>query len=135
MAALVWNEKYSVNIKEIDHQHKKLIGLVGELEAAMRQGKGREVLDKVLKELIRYTQTHFAAEERLMKNHGYPDYEEHKAKHEKMTRKVLEVQQEYQEGKITITLEVMKFLQDWLNKHILGTDKKYGPFLNSKGVQ
>ena len=27
------------------------------------------------------------------------------------------------------------FNKDWLDKHILGTDKKYGPFLNSKGVQ
>jgi hemerythrin len=26
----------------------------------------------------------------------------------------------------------MSFLKDWLIKHIMGTDKKYGPFLKEK---
>lgn len=30
--------------------------------------------------------------------------------------------------------KLMTFLKDWLNNHILGTDKKYVAFLNSKGV-
>jgi len=33
-----------------------------------------------------------------------------------------------------MSVEVMEFLKDWLEKHILGTDRKYGPFLNDKGV-
>ncbi len=52
-----------------------------------------------------------------------------------MTAKVLALQQQFDQGKATITLDVMEFLQQWLDKHILGTDKKYAPFLNSKGVQ
>jgi hypothetical protein len=32
-------------------------------------------------------------------------------------------------------IEVMEFLKDWLGKHILGSDKKYGPFLNAQGVR
>jgi len=128
---LAWSEKYSVNVKGIDDQHKKLIGLLNQLDEAMRQGKGRQALDKILKELIQYTRTHFADEERLMKTHGYPEYEWHKAKHDRMTQKVLDIQREYQEGKITITLDVMKFLENWIDKHILGTDKQYSPFLSS----
>ncbi len=52
-----------------------------------------------------------------------------------MTQKVLALQKEFQLGKVTITLDTMNFLQDWLTKHILGTDHKYGPYLKSKGVQ
>jgi hemerythrin len=33
------------------------------------------------------------------------------------------------------SMEVMEFLKNWLNDHILGTDKKYGPHLASKGVK
>ena len=33
-----------------------------------------------------------------------------------------------------MTVEVMNFLKDWLSNHIQTSDKKYGPFLNSKGV-
>lgn len=135
MAVFVWKDAYSVQIKEIDDQHKKLVGLINKLDSAMLEGKGRQVMGSILKELIGYCQTHFATEERLMKTHGYPEYQEHKTKHEKMTRKVLDVQKQYETGSVAITIEVMKFLQDWLDKHILGTDMKYAPFLLSKGVK
>jgi hemerythrin len=28
----------------------------------------------------------------------------------------------------------MDFLKNWLIKHIQGSDKQYGPFLNAKGM-
>lgn len=129
-----WSEKYSVGIREIDEQHKKLIGMIGQLHEAMRQGKGKQVLGDVLGNLIQYTRTHFAAEERIMKANGYPDYESHKAKHEKMTNKVATIYKDYQDGKASITMEVMSFLENWLSKHILGTDMQYSPFLKGKGL-
>ena len=134
MALFAWNEKYSVNIRELDEQHKKLIGMVGRLHDAMRQGKGKQALEEVLRNLIQYTKTHFAAEERLMKNHEFPGYESHKAKHDGMTKKVADLYREYQDGKTAITLDVMTFLENWIDKHIMGTDKQYSPFLNSKGL-
>jgi hemerythrin len=134
MALLTWNEKYSVNVREIDDQHKRLLTLVGNLHSAMLEGKGREGLGKVLDGVVAYAASHFAAEERLMKAHGYPEYEEHRTIHTKMTQKVLDIQKQYHQGKVNITLDTMKFLEDWVAKHIMGTDKKYGPFLNSKGV-
>lgn len=135
MPLLVWGEKYSVHIREIDDQHKKLIGYVNELNEAMRAGKGKQTLEKVLRDLISYTASHFSAEERIMRTNGYPEYAEHKEKHDKMTRKVLDLQKQYQEGKIAISMEVMTFLENWVDKHILGTDMKYSPFLNAKGIQ
>jgi hemerythrin len=134
MASLTWNDEFSVNIKEIDEQHKRLLALMGNLHAAMMAGQGKQAMGKVLNGLISYTASHFAAEERLMKAHGYPEFEEHKNIHAKMTQKVLDIQKQYQDGKINITLDTMKFLEDWVAKHIMGTDKKYGPYLNGKGV-
>lgn len=134
MAIFAWKEEYSVNVKEIDKQHQQLVTMVNELHEAMVQQKGKDALGTILAKLITYTATHFAAEEKLMRDNGYPDFAEHKAKHEKMVAKVLALQNDYKAGKITLTHEVSKFLQDWLNKHILGTDKQYSAFLNSKGV-
>ncbi len=134
MSLFTWKEKYSVNVREIDEQHRKLIEMVAQLDDAMREGKGKQALEKTLQNLIGYTRTHFVAEERIMKANGYPEYEEHKIKHEKMTQKVLQIQKECQAGKLNLSLEVMTFLQNWLERHIMGTDMKYGPFLNGKGV-
>ncbi len=54
----------------------------------MTEGKGKESLDDVLTGLLEYTRTHFLAEESLMKLYNYPDYEEHRGKHEKMAAHV-----------------------------------------------
>lgn len=134
MALLNWKDEYSVNIKEIDDQHKKLVGMINELHEAMVQKKAKEVLGSVLAKLVSYTATHFANEERLMQGNGYPEFAEHKEKHEKMTAKVIALQKDWQAGKTTLGIEVSQFLKDWLDKHILGTDRKYAPFLNSKGI-
>ena len=34
---------------------------------------------------------------------------------------------------IASPIQITNFLKDWLNKHILGTDQKYAPFLKTKG--
>ncbi len=134
MSLLTWKTDYSVNIKEIDEQHKKLINMINQLHEAMKEQKGKEVLKPILQQLISYCATHFAAEETMMMAHAYPDLTEHRDKHQKMTAKVLALQSDVNSGKASITIDVMNFLKEWLDKHILGTDKKYSPYLNSKGV-
>ncbi len=134
MSAFTWNEKYRLNVKDMDEQHRVLIGLVGQLDDAMREGKGKQTLGLILERLVDYTKVHFAAEERLMKASGYPEYQEHKIIHEKMTSKVVDLERQFKDGKTMLSLDVMKFLTDWLQKHILGTDKKYSPFLSSPNM-
>jgi hemerythrin len=129
-----WKEAYSVKIGVIDMQHKGLVNFLNELHQAMIEGRGKDVLGKILANLIKYTQVHFAAEEKLMQSHGYPGYPLHKPEHDRLTAQVLDFQRKFQSNEIALTIEVMEFLKDWLSKHILGSDKKYGPFLNAQGV-
>ncbi len=135
MVLIKWSEKYSVNIKKVDEQHKKLIEMINNLHGAMLHGKSHEILGNIIDGLIDYTKTHFKTEEELMKNYGYPGYLSHKLQHDKFVRKVSEFQRKFEEGELTLSMEIMNFLKDWLLNHILGTDKKFGPFLNEKGVK
>jgi hemerythrin len=101
----------------------------------MRQGKGKEILGSVLKDMVDYTKVHFAAEERILRDSGYPDYAQHKAIHEKVTEKVSTIHSKYLEGNgLNLSIEAMSYLNDWLQKHILGTDQKYSSHLNDKGL-
>lgn len=134
MAYFDWKEEYSVNIREIDMQHQKLVEMLNNLYEALKKGEGIDALGSTLSELISYTKTHFAAEERLMKTHGYPDYLPHKEKHGRMTDKVIEYVKKYEAGEIRSPIEISSFLKDWLKKHILQTDMGYSAFLNGKGI-
>jgi len=135
MAFLNWSSELSVGIPKIDQQHQKLVGFLNELYDAMQAGKGRDVLGKVLSDLLLYTKTHFASEEQAMSAHGYPGYEDHKARHDKMTKKVKELNEQFRQGTLGSPIQITNFLKDWLGKHIMETDKKYGPFLTAKGVK
>ncbi|MCL6546406.1 MAG: hemerythrin domain-containing protein [Bryobacteraceae bacterium] len=70
MAFLDWQEAYSVKVPELDQQHQRLVGMLNRLHDALRAGGDPAVAQKVVEELVLYTQHHFAAEERLMETSG-----------------------------------------------------------------
>jgi len=135
MVLIKWNEIYAVNIKEIDNQHKKLIELINQMYAAMRAGNGKEALNTVLSELVDYTVYHFETEERIFLQYGYSEYEAHKVIHDNLTRRTKKLKNQLDSGNNLITIDVMLFLSNWLNVHILEVDKKYAPYLHNMGVK
>jgi len=135
MPALVWTDKFSVKIAEIDAQHKKLVGMVNQLSQAMRVGQGREALGVILKDLAEYTQTHFAYEEELMARHAYPNAATHRIEHQDLIRQVTDLRKRFDAGSVGLSIPVLNFLQDWLTSHILDTDKSYSSHLNARGVR
>lgn len=134
MALMEWSPAFSVKVKKFDDQHKKLVDLINQLHDAMKAGQGNAMLGVVLQSLIAYTATHFKEEEQVMQTNGYPDLARHKGEHEKLVAQVLDLQKKFQTGGNVLTLTVLSFLKDWLITHIQGEDKKYGVFLNAKGI-
>jgi methyl-accepting chemotaxis protein/hemerythrin len=135
MSLFVWDAKYSVNISEIDRQHQRLFALFNELYQAMQDGHGNEVIDKVLTSVLDYTVYHFAYEEKLFQQYGYPDEAAHRAEHARLAEQAKTLAQKLRAGQSHVTMATLKFLCDWLNNHILGSDKKFAPFLIGKGVR
>ncbi len=132
---VTWNDTWLVGVQEVDAQHKHLVSLLNQLHEAMMQGHGKNVLGPILDSLVRYTQVHFTAEERLMQQSKYPDIVNHKREHDALTQKVLDFQKNFVAGRIALGIEVMQFLSSWLQGHIRGTDKKYVPFLHASGIR
>ncbi len=130
-----WSTTLSVGITSIDEQHKVLVNLINELHAAMRQRRGANVLNDVLGRLKDYTVKHFKYEEKLFAQHGYPEAEAHAQIHSKLVEKVLDFAEDIRAGRATVSMDLLRFLKSWLTDHIMGTDKKYGPFLTGRGVR
>ena len=132
---MTWTDELSVGIALIDEQHKVLLGLINELHSAMRARKSDAALSSIVARLKEYTVKHFGQEEEFFDRHGYPNTASHKAMHAKLVQQVLDFESDLKNGRAKVTLDIMRFLKDWLMSHIMGADKNYGPFLNSKGIR
>jgi len=135
MALINWNDALSVNVAEMDQQHKRLIALINELNDAMSVGKGRDALQKIVDDLVAYTTTHFRAEEKYFARFEYPDTFNHRREHVVFIKTVVGYRDRIANGDMPLTTEVMKFLSNWLKTHIQGTDKKYSQFFNDRGLK
>lgn len=135
MALIEWSASLSVGINEIDDQHKVLIGLINRLNEAMKTGQGKAALGAILKETADYTASHFAVEENYMTKFNYTGLARHKIEHKSLIDQVLKLAKDFDSGKITITMDAMTFLKEWLAKHIQGTDKLYVSCFTQNGVK
>ncbi len=134
MSLLKWNDSFFLNIKEIDNQHKKLVDLINQLFEAMQQGKANDVLKGVINELVNYTKLHFSLEENYFSKFNFEGKIDHISEHNEFVAKISKFKADFDSGKIGISIELMRFLSDWLVKHIKGTDKKYVECLKNNGV-
>jgi len=135
MPMVLWDDSYSVDIQEIDEQHKKLIEIMNELYIVLAKKDNHEEVATVLDKLVEYTKIHFAVEETLMRVFDYADYEEHKHIHDKIVTKVLNLQGRFRGGETSVGMELLHFLQDWLFDHINKIDKKYTKTFLKNGVK
>jgi len=133
MALIAWNKELSVQVAEMDRQHRRLIDLINDLNDAIARRKKRDVIGGTLDVLLRYTETHFAEEEKLFARYEYPDEAVQKNEHKKWIDKMAKLKKQHDDGSTVLGVSVTDFLSDWLNRHIMLEDKKYGPFMNRKG--
>lgn len=132
---LEWNDKLLIGINSIDGQHKRLVEMINELYAAFRSGTAKAVVGPVLDRLVDYTATHFRFEEDIFDRIHYGETAQHKEAHANLVKKVLEIQAKFHaDPNAVLSQDVMAFLKSWLVDHILGTDKRYVPYLREKGV-
>ena len=135
MALIKWSNQLSLNIVEIDLQHQKLISMFKELNDSMKLGKGNDVIGKVLANMVTYAKVHFKTEDKYFITYGYPDKDAHNREHEIFMKKVSEFQNDFNSGKLGLSVKVLTFLSDWLRNHIMNSDKKYSQFFIEKGLR
>ena len=132
MAYMEWRSTLAVGHEQIDREHRSLVDALNQLHAAMKMGKGKAELERVLTFLKDYTVSHFKAEEAMMQKHGYPGTGVHLAAHADLVKQVSAFVTDYQSGKVLLTGAVFNFLESWLVRHIMSEDKALGDFLNGR---
>lgn len=138
MAFFNWDENFSVHIQEFDAHHKQLISLCNELYEKVFEcedlDEERALTQEILHQFVVYINYHFRAEEELMVKLGYPNYQEHKQKHDECIKEVEKIETEHREGGVALSFTAFMFLKEWISIHILGTDKEYEQFFHERNI-
>lgn len=129
MKELTWDKTLSVDVPEIDEDHRRLVDLYNILNHAVAEGDSPEYIAAVTDELIACTIWHFRHEERLMLRYGYEGLAEHRAEHEDLIASARELQQKLLDAGRSVSNQEVEFLEQWLVGHIFGADMKMGAYL------
>lgn len=123
-----------VGVRQFDDEHSRLVEIINRFHAAVKAGDESVVLQANLEELSVFARMHFTNEEAVLTLHGYPELEEHRTIHNDLLGQLARLDKSEVYYSAALQYELLQFLLDWLMNHTSDVDKKYGPFLNSKGV-
>ena len=130
MKDLVWEKVLSVDVDEIDEDHRKLVNLFNLLNHAVSEREPPDYLAAVLEELVNCTVWHFSHEERLMLKYAYKDIEEHRTAHRELIESAKALQQKILQADNAIVDEDIEYLERWLTEHIFTDDMRLGGYLS-----
>ena len=127
-AHVAWKDYYSVGDASLDGQHKQIIGVINELYDATQSANDQQVIKLLLDRLASYTMDHFNREEAVMREHEYPNLAEHKALHDNLRQRTLDLRDH---ADLVTQRDLLHFLKQWWVCHIQDCDKKYAPYLTA----
>lgn len=135
MSMVQWSNEFSVDIQEIDEQHKLIVNYINEIYAALTRKDSHALIADVVHNLVEYTKIHFAVEETLMRIFHYEGYDQHKQIHDKLVQQALIYQGRFMAGDAKVGMELLMFLKEWLFDHINQVDKRYVDTFHKAGVK
>ena len=129
MALMTWTTAMSVGVPELDSDHRTLIRIINQLAESSEGEEAAKTVRQCLFSLLRYAEFHFAREEKVLTACHYPAMEHHKGEHRAFTAHMQDLakrlDREEQPAAEVVNEELLTYLKDWLNHHILIEDMSY----------
>jgi hemerythrin len=121
-----------VGIKLIDDQHKELLNLVNDMYNHVNnddEEAERAYFHGVIRQVVDYVKIHFATEEKIMRGTKFQGYARHKIVHDSFILSVVDIIQQFDEGKRLPLISFTHFIKEWILTHIAIMDKQYFEYL------
>ncbi|GAB6190793.1 bacteriohemerythrin [Desulfocastanea catecholica] len=135
MEIINWKNEFSVGVKEMDEQHKKLLAMINRLIEEQHTLTDPRTIADLLTEMTDYAQVHFRAEEFLMAEYGYEQKSAQEKQHQGFIDKTISFYSATDIGPNVLSVALLDYLGSWLVGHILQEDMKYKDFFRSKGLR
>lgn len=117
MPLIEWDDKFSVGVASVDHEHRELIGLVNAAYERMVRPGAPEVVPEFLGEIHARISAHFALEEKIMRAKNYGAYAQHKADHERLLDRIRDIMDAYEDDAFFSDVQFAGQLREWFTGH------------------
>jgi hemerythrin-like metal-binding protein len=128
-----WDNVLATGHVILDIDHERLVTLFNQLTASVKERKSKVACTELLGKIIHQTQVHFAFEEQLMADHGYPKIDQHTAEHARLVKQAVRYMVKFEAAAPGTHISLIHFPEDWLTFHILSADKELANFLGATG--
>ena len=125
-----WNGSLEIGNKLIDDDHKRLVLLANNLYDAITAKQDQRVVLANLREFALFLHKHFAQEEQLMREAGYPGLEAHVADHGAFTREIDQlvvnsgIRTDYLDTVVSVVFRLMALHRDGADAELAGFLRK-----------
>ena len=124
MALLQWKSDYSLGIPSVDHEHRELIGMINTAYGLMDEDADQAVIESCVEDIYAGIASHFALEERHMREARYEEYQAHKDEHEDLLDQLMELVDEFVDHPDSGRASLQKSLADWFGGHFATFDAR-----------
>jgi hemerythrin len=122
--AIAWDKSLVTGSLRIDRHHQELFRQINALSVAVKQGKGRDLIRRLLDFLGQYVIRHFDAEERLMEELNCPAAAANKQAHAQFLSTYNSLRKQFDEAGAwpVVVAQIHDLLSEWLVQHISEVD-------------
>jgi hemerythrin len=122
MKFLEWNDKFSVGVASVDHEHRQLIELISAFQRMIGEEESVDLKLEYLGETYAQISAHFALEEKLMRYFQYERYEDHKSDHEKLLDQLRDIMDATEDDREIDNGALGEALESWFSRHFQEKD-------------
>jgi hemerythrin-like metal-binding protein len=130
-----WMENLSIGNPDIDYDHKKVLEIINDLVDLIENKRSRVEFARILSKMTDYSLTHFKHEENYMLDLGFPQLNAHRKHHLNYVYKVSMYNHNSAGNNPPDPSEVVSFLKNWWENHILKEDSLYEIYRKESNAQ
>jgi hemerythrin len=129
-----WDDRLLTGNSTIDGQHQELFRRVNLLIEACHRGEAKEAINEAIGFLEIHIVEHFEAEEKLLRDYNFPDYEEHAKEHSEFRGHIIRLKKMFNThgSDYSMAIDTITILVEWTGFHIHGRDKAFCRYLQEQ---
>lgn len=124
MELLNWKPAYTLGIASVDHEHRELIDMINQVYTQLAAQSDSDAIESCLEDIYAGIASHFALEERHMREAAYGEYEAHKDEHEELLDQILDMMDGFAADPQSGRDILQQKLSDWFGEHFATFDAR-----------